>query len=269
MKFAKLKPNSVNTMTTLHGIEMKSMTIIPARLQSGRLPGKPLLKAGGKTLLGYVYGQASRVKVNQLAVASSDNEILDYCDENNMGRWLTRSTHLTGTHRCAEVIEKIDVDVIVNWQCDEPLVDPQSVDMLIDTLEIRTESEKDDIATLVAPWEGKADSDPNVIKTAVSGGYCHWFSRAPLLGSMIHIGVYAFRAETLRKLGQLKPTKLSQAESLEQLAWLEAGFQIRAVEVDHAPLAINTQEDWDQFTKLHEETNDENKHRNTLLGGQV
>ena len=234
---------------------MKSYIIIPARMDSRRLPGKPMINVNGKPLVHWTYDRAKQSKANTVVIATSDREIYSYCNNYKLEYNSTRQNHFTGTHRCAEVLEAIEhaavttgtdneKRIIVNWQCDEPRVNPEDVDKLIDAIE-----QHYDIATLVAPAYPIQDVD--VTKVVVGhNGIAHWFDRLPMTGAKAHIGVYAFRAETLRKLGKLKPTKLSLEASLEQLAFIEAGYNIGTVGTKEFPLSINSQQDLDRFEDL-------------------
>ena len=232
---------------------ISSVIIIPARMASERFPGKPMAMAGGKPLLEWTWLRAQQTNCDHVLIATPDREIGQYCQDKGI-LWRPSSEELpTGTHRCADVAAhmKRKFDVVVDWQVDEPLVDPQAVDRLVDFVQNR----RDVVGTLAAPFVWDEFYNTNVVKVAVSKGEnihpkdqnrCNWFSRGELGGSMAHIGVYAFGWHTLGDLGRMPPTMLSKAESLEQLAWIERG--IRVFEVDaKLPLSINTPEDFEKF----------------------
>ncbi len=241
---------------------MKKIIMIPARMDSKRLPGKPMLVAGGKPLVHWTYERAKRTEADYVIVATPDREIGRYCREHGLIFWPTRKDHPTGTHRCAEVLEELqrgpsEIGVVVNWQVDEPLVEPGAVNRLMGVFrgaEIR-------IATIVSRDELHGPDDSNTVKAAMSNDHAYWnrqvqwFSRAPMLGSVGHCGVYAFCPNMLLGLGGLEPTRLSKAESLEQLAWIEAGFKIGAIETERLPLSINTQADWEEFKRRSKDDN--------------
>lgn len=234
--------------------ENETVVVIPCRMDSDRLPGKPLLKAGDRSLVHRVYNRAKQTVADRVVVATSDEEIITHCRMHDLDFCRTKRDHATGTHRCAEVLSQfslaINIGAVVDWQCDEPQVEPGAVNRLIGVLHRRFSV----ISTLVGPvLSGISLLDPNMVKVAVSSvGRAHWFSRAPMHCTQGHCGVYAFRSKTLRALGELQPTRMSTAESLEQLAWLEAGFQIDAVDISKLPLAINDQSDWEKFKQLTE-----------------
>ncbi len=233
--------------------DMKTLAIIPARMDSDRLPGKPLKVVGGRELLVWTYERAKRCqRVDHVLVSTPDEEVASFCKKRRMLWWPTSPLSPSGTHRCAETLEKLKdnagVDVVVNWQVDEPCVEPYDVDCMIQHLRCSTFG----VATLVAPVDDKHQPhDENVVKVAVSAsGRCLWFSRAPMRGASLHCGVYAFKADTLRRIRRMPPTLLSRAESLEQLTWLEWSVDMLASYVSKLPLAINLPEDCEKFRKL-------------------
>lgn len=230
----------------------KKIIVIPARMDSERLPGKPMLEIAGKPLVWWTCQQASRTEADYVIVATPDREIGEYCQQQGFPWRPTREDHPTGTHRVAEVVEqmKIDLtdnDVVVNWQADEPLIEIKDANRLMNAA-----IENREIKTLVAPIIA-ADVliNPSMTKAAVSeDGRVQWFSRAALRGSMVHCGIYAFFPEMLSILAAEQPTQLSIAESLEQLAWMESGHFIRTIRIDECPLSINTQADLNEFRMM-------------------
>ncbi len=222
--------------------------VIPARMDSHRLPGKPMLMAGGKPLVHWTYDRARRTNADRVIVATPDEEIMVYCFQNGLRCDLTDPEHPTGTLRCIELVENIQwPDVVVCWQVDEPLVDPAWVDKMI-RLAI---DEPDQIVTPVAPADDIQLANPNVTKVAVSGGgWIHWFSRAPMGGTLLHCGVYVFNRRLTPLIKLADTTEMSRAESLEQTAWLEAGLTMRALRMDRLPLSINTPDDWEEFKRI-------------------
>ncbi len=242
----------------------KTIIVIPARMGGERLPGKPMLRAGGKPLVRWTYERAKRTKADHVMVATPDEEISDYCVRYQMNYVMTRPDHPTGTARCLEAVSKmrkdVRMDVLVNWQVDEPLAEPHDVDRLIDLAKFSP-----CIATLVAPFcdqnippERDDWYDSNVIKAAVAdNGRAFWFSRAPLRGAKLHCGIYAFSVRILGLVEAAKPTELSRAESLEQLAWLQAGLIVRTLATERLLPGVNTPEDWEAFKLTMEEKSDE------------
>lgn len=224
---------------------MKSMIVIPARMESSRLPGKPLLMAGGKSLLQWTYERAKQVGSDAVFVGSSDREVIRHCLDHDI-KCMKTGEHPTGTHRVAEIESRyVVLDVIINWQVDEPLVPPAAVRGLID------QTWEDRITTLSAPIQGEMVDDPNIVKVVVGArNRCHWFSRAGMAGALAHCGVYGFPRNILERLGKISPSKLSLAELLEQLTWLEDNQDVLAFCMPELPLSINTPADWIKFKEL-------------------
>jgi 3-deoxy-manno-octulosonate cytidylyltransferase (CMP-KDO synthetase) len=238
-----------------------SMIVIPARLDSGRLPNKPLLEVGGKSLLMMTYGQAVRTSAKLVMVATPDDEIVDHCKEYDISFIKTRRSHLSGTSRCFEALESwMSGDnrremprVLVNWQCDEPLVDPAWVDVLI-----RETSTRGSIGTLLEHYGNITlentlpleKARAGTVFAAASEKRCFWFSRAALRGGMVHTGVYAFNQTIFGDMKTVAPTRLGCMERLEQLDWIGRGISMFPVFMDHSPLAVNTREDCDELCKM-------------------
>ena len=223
---------------------MKIVGVIPARYSSSRFPGKPLIDLKGKSMIQRVYEGVSKSTVlSEVIVATDDQRIFDEVKRFGGKVQLTSTEHTTGTDRCGEVAKAIDADVVINIQGDEPLVDFEQIEQLakafsdpevkIASLGIKT-TDPDDL------------TNPNRIKIVLDAKKnALYFSRSPIPNTknasksivdnfhyLRHIGVYAYRNETLQQLVQLKPTVLEQIESLEQLRWLYHGFSVRIVETD-------------------------------------
>jgi len=220
----------------------KKIIIIPARMHSRRFPGKPMAEVKpGIPLVRWVYHRALKAAVSHVVVATPDREIARYCQESGMVWRPTRPDHFTGTHRCAEVLQHFKKDIpistVMNWQVDEPLVDIVDINKLLKA--------NHTIATLVSRKDPGQLLDRNVTKTAFSeeSRRCHWFSRAEMRGAWNHTGVYTFDPGILEILGGMEPTLYSEAESLEQLAWIENGHAVYGVEMDKTPQSVDTPED--------------------------
>ena len=231
----------------------KKIIVIPARMASSRLPGKPMLEAADKPLVQWTYERAKATEADHVIVATEDAEIAHHCQRTGMTWMLTTGDHQNGTSRAAEIIAKLKpeirhgVSVVVNWQVDEPTVEPSDVDKL---MAMRISS----IGTLVCVNRRAAFAidDPNVTKVVWSCGRCHWFSRVPMRGAGFHVGLYSFTPFLLQAVSLLKSSRLSVLESLEQLTWIENGFALAPVEIKQLPLSIDTLEDWMKFKQLKE-----------------
>ena len=227
---------------------MQRIIVIPARLQSKRLPRKPLLRASEKPLIQWMYELGEKVQPDELVVASPDDEVLAAVERFGGRAMMTYMKHPSGTHRTSQVAWELwdgsPSSQVMSLQADEPMLDPKDLIRMFDVAaEMRW-----GITTLVSPIKTEDQlKDNNLVKAAYSGTQCYWFSRAPMASSYGHIGVYLFRTPILMELKSLNPTRLSEAESLEQLTWIEAGHRVHAMEIDEIPLSINTQEDFEKF----------------------
>lgn len=234
---------------------MKVIGIIPARYSSTRFPGKPLVDLKGKVMIQRVYEEASKCNsLDEVIVATDDQRIFDAVKAFGGEVEMTSEEHRSGTDRCGEVAAKYNADVIVNIQGDEPLVNPGQIDMLCTTFKDETVN----IATLGYTQVSMEDLDDiNRVKVVCDRhGNALYFSRSPIPSTqrasekmvtqfpfMRHIGLYAYRKETLTKLVQLTPCPLEQMEDLEQLRWMYYGFKIRVIPTSIETPNIDTPED--------------------------
>ncbi len=222
---------------------MKVLGVIPARYNSSRFPGKPLIDLKGKTMIQRVYeGALKSDLLSDIIVATDDQRIVQEVERFGGKVMLTSEVHPSGTDRCGEVASKLEgIDVVVNIQGDEPLVDYRLLNSLIAAFR----DEKVNIATLGIKAVTADDiQNPNRIKVVLDKhADAMYFSRSPIPNSvnsngdplnnypfMRHIGLYAYRANILQELIQLEPTDLEKMESLEQLRWLYYGYKIRVIE---------------------------------------
>ena len=237
---------------------MKIIGIIPARYASTRFPGKPLVDIKGKTMIQRVYEQAKICKgFSEVIVATDDERIFNHVKEFGGKVVMTDSHHPSGTDRCAEVLEKLDeeYDAVVNVQGDEPFIQPEQLEQLIQCFE----NPKTQIATLVKKIDTTDDllniNLPKVIFN--SDMKALYFSRLPIPGQKSvdteqwvnnhqyyrHIGLYGYRAQTLKEITKLAPSTLEHIESLEQLRWLEAGYTITVSITEFDSIGIDTPND--------------------------
>ncbi|MFM7007352.1 MAG: 3-deoxy-manno-octulosonate cytidylyltransferase [Flavobacteriales bacterium] len=219
---------------------MKVLGVIPARYASTRFPGKPLFMLKGKTMIQRVYeGALKATLLDTLVVATDDNRIFQEVQRFGGKVVMTSSLHQSGTDRCAEVLAHYTgYDVVINIQGDEPLVAAEQLDQLLAAFQ----DPEVQIATLVHASVTPSDlQNVNRIKVLANQAQnALYFSRSPLPNMhyaknetfpwLRHIGLYAYRSETLLQISKLKPTELEQAESLEQLRWLYYGLPIRLVQ---------------------------------------
>ncbi len=238
---------------------MKFIGLIPARYASTRFPGKPLAMLGGKTVIQRVYEQVSRA-LDQVYVCTDDERIRQAVEAFGGKVVMTSTEHRSGTDRCYEAYTKVgeDYDVVINIQGDEPFIRRSQ----LNSLKSCFNHEATDIATLVKPFTSndglKALENPNSPKVVIgSHMQALYFSRSviPYLRGVDpqewlkvhtfykHIGLYGYRASVLREITSLPQGMLEQAESLEQLRWLENGYNIRVGVTDIETIGIDTPDD--------------------------
>ncbi|OUR75263.1 3-deoxy-manno-octulosonate cytidylyltransferase [Alphaproteobacteria bacterium 46_93_T64] len=234
--------------------ELKPVVVIPARMASTRLPGKPLADIGGKAMIVQVLDRAREADIGPVIVACGEQEVADAVNSAGGNAVLTRSDHPSGSDRVFEAVETFDpagrFDAVINLQGDLPGLDPQAIIASLQALS----SANADIATLVAEINDPDElEDENAVKAVVSMGEgskigrAVWFSRLKTPWGpgphYHHIGIYAYRRASLKKFVELPPSPLELREKLEQLRALEAGMRIDAACVDTVPLGVDTPED--------------------------
>ena len=252
---------------------MKTYGIIPARLQSTRLPRKLLLKDTGKPLIQYAWEAAKRAKsLDEVIIAADAEEIALVCRGFGARVEMT-GEHPSGSDRIAEVVRRScsDADLVVNLQGDEPDMDAGAIDKLVEAMKSRPDVE---MATLATPITSAVMLEDRACVKVVcaADGRALYFSRLPipcyrdgqpedLLAHsrpseggfatsspwLLHMGIYAYRPEFLLALTQLPPSRLEQLEKLEQLRALESGASILVVVAKHASRGIDTSADYLAF----------------------
>jgi 3-deoxy-manno-octulosonate cytidylyltransferase (CMP-KDO synthetase) len=236
---------------------MHTLGVIPARYNSSRFPGKPLIDLKGKSMIQRVYeGVKKSNSFDNVVVATDDKRIYDHVISFGGQVVMTSSSHQTGTDRCGEVAQLFpDSELIVNIQGDEPLVNSEQLEKLI----LAFQDDTVEIATLGNPSVSTFDlTNPNRIKLVKDlNNNALYFSRSAIpFGAKLpndqwvnnypylrHIGLYAFKSETLKKLIKLTPTPLEEWESLEQLRWIYYGYKIRIIETNIETPNIDTPDD--------------------------
>lgn len=234
----------------------RAIIVIPARYGSTRFPGKPLAGLWGKPLIQHVYERAGQSRLaSRVIVATDDDRIAEAAKGFGAEVEMTRRDHPTGTDRVAEVAAKVEADLVINVQGDEPLIDPQAIDAAAEPLAADASIP---MGTLCCPLEETADlANPNVVKVVFDqAGFALYFSRLPIpfvrdrggaAARYRHIGLYAYRRDFLLELAALPATPLEEAERLEQLRALEHGHRIRVVEVPSAWPGVDTPEDLERL----------------------
>lgn len=242
---------------------MKVIGIIPARYDSTRFPGKPLVDINGMTMIQRVYNQVKHAaSLSEVVVATDDQRIFDHVQSFAGNVLMTSKEHQSGTDRCAEIINKVSgFDVAINIQGDEPFIDPQQIDLLVSCFQ----QEDTQIATLIRKIEQLQDlENTNKPKVVINNKQeAVYFSRQAIpyfrgkdmrdwlkeMDYYNHIGIYGYRTEILKEISKLPVSKLELAESLEQLRWIDNGYQIKTAISNHLNEAIDTPEDLQYILK--------------------
>lgn len=230
--------------------------IIPARYASTRFPGKPLADIGGKPMIQRVYEQASKALSN-VYVATDDQRISKAVALFGGKVIMTSPDHQSGTDRCTEALNLIEIeekrsfDVVINIQGDEPFIEPEQIDQLAACFK----NAETRIATLIKKIETEDDlqSDTVVKVSRTSSNKAINFSRkafSTIKDSYKHIGIYAYRTDTLKIISKLPQSENELTERLEQLRWLDNNFEIQLAETEHESNSVDTPEDLAQLLRL-------------------
>lgn len=243
--------------------------VIPARLASTRLPGKPLADIAGKPMVVRVAERARRCAAGRVVVAADDAQIVAACDRHGVEAILTSPDHPSGTDRLAEASRALDLrddEIVVNVQGDEPLMDPALVDAVAGLLLQRRDAS---MGTAAHPLHDPAEfANPNVVKVVTdAAGLALYFSRAPIAwwrdgfaggigrlpdpAPLRHVGIYSYRVGFLRLFPTLPQAPIERIESLEQLRALWHGHRIAVHVTDKAPgPGVDTPEDLERVRAL-------------------
>lgn len=240
-------------------MENQTAIIIPARYGSSRLEGKPLLKAGGKYIIEWVWEKCSKCSgIDRVIVATDDSRIYDACREFGAEVEMTSTSHKSGSDRIAEVVSRHnEIAYIINVQGDEPLIEPANIELVRKGV---VEDSTADISTLVREIKDADEvNNPNLVKCIFDvNNYAMYFSRAKIPFERNegkskfygHLGIYGYKREALFKMTSLPQTSYEMAESLEQLRALQNGMKIKVAVVENVPVGIDTQEDFERFRAL-------------------
>jgi len=238
---------------------MKIIGIIPARYASTRFPGKPLVDIQGKSMIQRVYEQCIKAdKLSSVLIATDDQRIYDHVISFGGKAWMTSHEHQSGTDRCAEIIESGkagDWDAVINIQGDEPYIHPEQINLLCEVMQEKSVA----IGTLVKKIDAQSELfNHNNVKVVLNNKLdAIYFSRSPIPFNRNfpedewlkhstyykHIGIYGYKTKTLLEISKLAKTNLEITESLEQLRWIENGYQIKAAVTHLESVAIDTPDD--------------------------
>lgn len=236
---------------------MTATVVIPARTGSTRFPAKVLASETGRPLVQHVVDQARHCKnVREIIVAADDRRIADALKPFGTNVVLTDPKHPTGTDRIAEVAQRLHTQIIVNLQADEPEIEPETVDQLIELLH----HSKASMATVGVRIRPPLDpGDPNLVKVVIGAGdRAIYFSRAAvpyhrdatgMPTYYLHVGIYAYARPFLVRFAGWKPTPLELTEKLEQLRAIEHDEPVYVLKVDGGTHGIDTPQQYAEFVK--------------------
>ena len=246
---------------------MTFKVVIPARYQSSRLEGKPLLDIGGFPMVIHVVKQSLKSKANDVVVATDDQKIFDVVKKFGFKAMMTDINHKSGTDRVVEVVNLMgwsDHEIVVNVQGDEPLINPSLIDHVAEYLDYHEDVFVSSACHSISDYDDFIN--PNNVKVVVDkNSQALYFSRAPIPfprdkfaqkmmgkeGFFKHIGIYAYRAQFLKGYKNIAQTELEDIEKLEQLRILYAGYKIGIVEsIDNPMIGVDTPEDLEKVRKL-------------------
>ncbi|WP_179232756.1 3-deoxy-manno-octulosonate cytidylyltransferase [Paenibacillus rigui] len=230
---------------------MKSIGVIPARIESSRLPRKVLLDICGKPMIQHVWEKAISSDLDDVIIASDSQEVIETAKNFGANVYLTSQDHQSGTSRLVELSENIKSDLYINIQGDEPLISPYIINELI-----QARKSCDSRKVFTAANQNCTDEDylsPYVVKVVTDNIMdALYFSRAPIpyfrnrtgsIRPLKHIGIYGYTYEGLQCYKSSGPSLLEEAESLEQLRFLENGEKIRVILTQYESIGVDTKED--------------------------
>lgn len=242
---------------------MKIIAVIPARYASTRFPAKLIQDLGGKTVIRRTYESALETNLFDDVFVVTDSELIfDEITKNGGNAIMSIKEHESGSDRIAEAVENLDVDIVVNVQGDEPFIDRESLEKIIELYKNDVNKEIDLASLMREITDEEAIQNPNNVKVITDQfGFALYFSRSVIpypreknvgVRYFQHIGVYAFRKQALMDFYSLPMKSLEASEKLEQLRYLEYGKKIRMIETTHVGIGIDTPEDLERARKMFE-----------------
>ena len=241
---------------------MKTLVLIPSRLSATRLPGKPLLKINGVSIISHVFKKAVDSNIGEVFVAAEDQEIIDDVKKNGGQAILTSSQHKTGTDRIHEVLKKIgktDIELIINLQGDEPLMNIEDIKKLHNQMIIT----KSELGTLAANIKDEnLHDEQNVVKVETKVSLENYqfpkainFMRKSTIKTKNiyhHLGIYCYQVETLKNFVSLGQSQNEIKYKLEQLRALDNNININVSLASNSPIGVDTKEDFMAIKKIME-----------------
>lgn len=238
---------------------MKVIAVIPARFGSSRFPGKPLAKIMGKSMIRSVYERVKQAKlIDEVIVATDHDDILNEVISFGGKVIMTNPQHESGSERIAEVAGKIEGDIFINVQGDEPLIHPNLIDELVKECKTYFNS----VITAKKKIEKNEDvNNPNIVKVITNkSNDAIYFSRSPIPYNRSgkeckyykHLGIYCYPRDILEKYVKLPRSQYETLEMLEQLRLIENGYNIKVVETNYEAVGVDTPDDIIKVEKLME-----------------
>ena len=245
----------------------KLLAIIPSRYESTRFPGKPLALINGKEMIMWVYDAVEKSNIfSQVYVATDNEKIFNLVQSKGAKAIMTSKDLSCGTERCNQALSILEdkgerFDIVINIQGDEPLINKEQIEKVVEGFEQKNSQ----IVTLVKAIDKKEDViDSNVVKVVCSNKRAIYFSRSVIpfnrektIEELIkdkryykHIGIYGYRTEVLHEITKLKESNLEQIEKLEQLRWLENGYNIIVNETNIDTIGVDTPQDLENINKI-------------------
>jgi len=244
---------------------MKTLIIIPSRLSATRLPGKPLLKINGLSVISHVYKKAEEANIGEVIVAAEDQEIIDDVMQNGGRAMLTHKNHKTGTDRIFEALKKLnklDAELIINLQGDEPLMNINDIKNLHKHM-IESKSELGTLAAIIKDKE--LYKKTNVVKVATNEKLSsinfpeaiNFERKIPVDNENIyhHLGIYCYQVETLRNFISYEQSKNEIKKKLEQMRAIDNNIKINVALAQSSPIGVDTKEDFVAIKKIMEYKN--------------
>ena len=241
---------------------MKTLVIIPTRLTATRLPGKPLLKINGLSIISHVFKKAEEANIGEVLVATEDQEIIEDVKQNGGQAILTSNKHKTGTDRINEAIQKLsrsDIDFVMNLQGDEPLMNIEDIKNLNNKM-IQNKSQLGTLASNVS--DKKLYNDQNVVKVITKESLNNFdfpealdfIRKTSNLSRNIyhHLGIYCYQLETLKNFVSYNQSSNEIKNKLEQLRALDNNIKINVALAKSSPIGLDTHEDFVAIKKIME-----------------
>ena len=241
---------------------MKTLVIIPSRLSASRLPGKPLLKINGISIISHVYKKAREADIGDVFVAAEDQEIVEDVKKNGGEAILTSNNHKTGTDRIYEAFLKLgrtDIELVMNLQGDEPLMNIEDIQNLNNNM-INT---KRDLGTLAAKINDKKDfENQDIVKVITEESLdikkfpqaVNFIRKLDIENNQAyhHLGIYCYNVEVLKRFISFKQSQNEIKNRLEQLRALDNNININVALAKSSPIGVDTEEDFMAIKKLME-----------------